>query len=419
MNLLSRTMSTLLIAACLSNGVVAQQPLAEPFLISGKLADGRSALQKHLDKNPTDDQARFGLGVLEFMQAIEHLGQSWYAYGINENTRRIAFVRFPVPDNPTPQIITYQDARSVLLEMIEHLKQADETLAQIKSKEVKLPLHLFQFHLDIDQDGKLTEQEDLTEVYTEYFGRQFAKGQPDMADKVVTFDYADAQWLQGYSHLLRAMCEMILAYDEEPLWDVVAYRLFKNPEFKYDFLEEEHNELLKRGVDQFSWFDRNAILDAIGGIHNLNFKLIDAERLERSHQHLKQTIVHSRNMWKSALAETDDDHEWIPNQRQTSMVSLTRISDEMVATWDDFLDEVDAILDGKKLLPFWRGTDESRGVNLQKCFLQPENLDIVLWIHGAGAAPFLEQGKVTRRETWNRFNRVFGGEFFTFAAWFN
>jgi hypothetical protein len=91
----------------------------------------------------------------------------------------------------------------------------------------------------------------------------------------------------------------------------------------------------------------------------------------------------------------------------------------MVSTWDQFLDEAESILDGKKLIPFWRGTDKTRGVNLQKVFLQPADLDIVLWIHGSGASPFLENGAVTEPRTWNEFQRVYRGQFFSFALWFN
>ena len=91
----------------------------------------------------------------------------------------------------------------------------------------------------------------------------------------------------------------------------------------------------------------------------------------------------------------------------------------MVTTWRGFLDEVDAILDGKKLLPFWRGTDKTRGVNLHSVFHQPRDLDVILWIHGSGAVPFLENGDVTKRETWREFQRVYGGQLFSFGAWFN
>lgn len=394
-----------------------QQPLVEPYLMSGKLTEGRAALEKHLTSNPKDDQARFGLGVLRFVQAVEHLGQSWYEFGIDDNIRQLPFVRLPVPENPNPKQVTYKDARAVLQKMIGYLDESDKSLAKIKATDVKLPLHLFQLHIDFDKNGKLSPTEDLTKIYAQYLGNEFVQGHAKLNDTVVVFDYGDAQWMRGYTHLIRSMCETILAYDEEPVWDVIAYHVFQKPVFKFKFMEEEF--LDREDRDQFMWSNRNSILDAIAGIHNLNFKLVEPERLKRAHHHLKQTVVQSRKMWKSVMAETDDDREWIPNPRQKSMVSATRISKEMVSTWDEFLAEVDAILDGKKLLPFWRGTDKTRGVNLHEVFHKPRDLDVILWVHGSGAVPFLENGEVTEQGTWIRFQRTYGNNFYSFAAWFN
>ena len=398
----------------------AQQPMVEPFLMTGKLNEGKLALEAQLVANPDDDQARFGLGVLRFMQSAEHLGQSWYKYGISDDVNQIPFFRFPAPDNPNPEQITYQDFRAVLQTMIGHLDEADRLLGEIKSTDVKLPLHLFQFHFDFDRNGMLTPEEDLNEVYEDYFEGNFAANVKNLDEVVVVFDYADAQWLRGYSHLIRATAEIILAHDEEPLWDIIAPRIFANPQFRFNFMEEEYLESRKNKDNQrFIWNDQNAILDAIAAIHNLNFKLIEPERMKRAHQHLKQTVVLSRQMWEAVKAETDNDREWIPNPNQSSVVSLTKITEEMTKTWDEFLNEVDAILDGKKLLPFWRGTNAKRGVNLHKVFYEPQDLDVILWVHGSAVVPFLEEGDVTETGTWTQFQRVFGGQFFSFAAWFN
>jgi hypothetical protein len=357
------------------------------------------------------------------MQSVEHLGQSWYLHGVSELADNAAFFRLPVPENPDPKQITYQELRTIFQTMIDDLEAAEAVLAKIESPEVKLPLHLFQFNVDFDGDGKISPAEDLTPVYGQFFGNEFIKQRGRPADTIVTFDYADVQWLRGYTHLIRAMAETILAYDEEPLWNVVSHRVFKHPTFHFEFMEEEfverHAEDAEEDDRRGFFGDQNLLLDLIAGIHNLNFKLVEPERLRRAHQHLKQTLTHSRDMWDLVMAEMDDDHEWIPNQQQTSAVSLARISKEMVTTWRGFLDEVDAILDGKKLLPFWRGTDKTRGVNLRAVFHEPQDLDVILWVHGSGAVPFLENGDVTKQQTWEEFQRVYGGQLFSFGTWFN
>ena len=135
-------------------------------------------------------------------------------------------------------------------------------------------------------------------------------------------------------------------------------------------------------------------------------------------KHLEAMVALSRESWKSYLAETDDDHEWIPNPKQNTVMPGGKVADEMVKGWLDFLDEAEAILNGKKLVPFWRGS-EKKGVNLQKIFTEPRELDAILWLQGTAAVPYLEDGPITQPEVWTRLSRVFRGEFVGLALWFN
>ena len=90
----------------------------------------------------------------------------------------------------------------------------------------------------------------------------------------------------------------------------------------------------------------------------------------------------------------------------------------MVAGWHDFLNEAEALLLGEKLVPFWRG-DGAKGVNLKRAFDEPRTFDLVLWIQGTAAQPYLEDGQLTTKETWVRLQGVFRGEFIGFALWLN
>ena len=73
---------------------------------------------------------------------------------------------------------------------------------------------------------------------------------------------------------------------------------------------------------------------------------------------------------------------------------------------------------GEKLIPFWRSGDD-RGVNLRRVFTEPRMFDLVLWVQGTAAAPYLEKGPKTQPDTWRRFQNIFRGEFIGFALWFN
>ncbi len=78
---------------------------------------------------------------------------------------------------------------------------------------------------------------------------------------------------------------------------------------------------------------------------------------------------------------------------------------------------MEQLLWGKKLVPFWR--NDPRGVNLRKVFCEPRNIDIVMWIQGTDAAPFLEEGEKTSPDTWRQLNQLFQGRFFAYAVWVN
>jgi hypothetical protein len=91
---------------------------------------------------------------------------------------------------------------------------------------------------------------------------------------------------------------------------------------------------------------------------------------------------------------------------------------EMIQGWFAFLDEMEEILAEKKLLPFWREAG-GRGINLRRVFTEPSALDLILWIQGTGAAPYLENGTITSPDFWETTNRIFRGQFLGFAIWFN
>jgi len=96
-----------------------------------------------------------------------------------------------------------------------------------------------------------------------------------------------------------------------------------------------------------------------------------------------------------------------------------RVTEDMVKGWEEFLVEAERLLDGKTLVPFWRGSDKGIGINLRRVFTEPTAFDLVLWVQGTAATPYLEKGPVTRPEVWQRLQRLFRGEFIGFALWFN
>ena len=396
----------------------ADPPRVERYLVEGRLADGQRELASYLKQNAADDQARFGLGTLQFVRSIEHLTQTLYQFGAvgpkSRLTRQIPFLRVAVPENPNPDKVRYADVRRMIENLLDDLAAAEKTLAEIKDEKVKLPLHFGLIRLDVNGDGKTADSEVLWKIYAELnrgirLGEQFA---PEHVEGfVIAFDYGDVHWLRGYCHLLSAMCETILAYDQQDLFNAVAHQLFDNPDVpalpKDVFSGRDPNN---------PWMDE--IADAIAGIHLARFPLKEPERMKSALTHLESVIDHSRQSWKAIQAETDDDREWIPNSKQTGIIPNVRVTAEMIAGWHEFLDEAEQMLSGKKLIPHWR-FNAQHGINLRRVFLEPREFDVVMWAHGSAAVPYAEQGPVARGETWNRMEAIFGGQFIGFAFWFN
>src|SRR5436190_1994293 len=111
MNRCSKWACALVVVFC-SRLIYAQQaPLVESYLLEGRLADGEKALASKLQTNPRDDQARYELGTLQFLQAVQHLSQSLHRYGALTGrwTQELPYLRVAnmAGPNPNPDAVTY------------------------------------------------------------------------------------------------------------------------------------------------------------------------------------------------------------------------------------------------------------------------------------------------------------------------
>lgn len=229
---------------------------------------------------------------------------------------------------------------------------------------------------------------------------------------LVAFDRGDVAWLRGYCHLLMALAEFFLAHDGQELFDGAGFIFFANVETPHKFLKT-------LGQAPGGFWDIGGVdfLDIVAFIHLVRLPVQERERMKSALAHLEQVMKLSKESWKFILDETDDDYEWIPNPLQRGSLGI-RVDEQMVSSWLEFVEESEALLAGKRLVPLWRG-EETRGINLRRVFMEPRPFDLVLWVQGTAATPFLEEGDLTRKDVWTRLQRVFGGELLGFAVWFN
>ena len=83
--------------------------------------------------------------------------------------------------------------------------------------------------------------------------------------------------------------------------------------------------------------------------------LVQPGLLKVAHQLIGRGIRTSEQMRKSVLAESSDDEEWIGNPRQTSSVFPIPLDEEDFVIWASVLKELNALWQGRNLLPTTQG----------------------------------------------------------------
>lgn len=456
----------------------------EQLLTTGKLTAAIDLADARIKAAPEDAQARFSEGIAQFLFAVEGLGQGLHRYGLRTYYRNdmlgvieLPFLRLPVPDNPTPEEVTYDGLRQVLAQFHDRLAIAEATLAQVPDQQIDLPLHLMEIRLDLNSDGAATADESIGgAIY------RIAVGQsPTAPDQIGTreilaidFDQSDVPWLRGYCHLLMAMADVPLTYDWHRVFDLTFHNLFPKsnlashelaeqtplllelarnrppyfdyPAFHSDYSIDENPEEWLKQHDQYSekvnaarsawekspdgqryesatrardalWL--GGIADAIAFIHVLDWPVAQPDRTKEARQHLLQMISLSRENWRRIKAETDDKVEWLPGPQQTSLMENLRVTEDRVQGWNIFLDEFEAVLNGTRLIPHWRIATENRGINLKRLFDEPSNLDLVLLLQGSAALPYLEDGETVQTSTIDTVFNLMGSGLIGYFFWFN
>ena len=412
-------------AAALCQAAEDVSPKLGEYLQQGQLADAEKYLRDQLTADPQHGQARFALGVVQVLSAIEHLGQEQYQYGaMNGAVSNLPVFRLPIPINPHPEEVTYTQVRQVFSHLQTRMLAAEATLAKVDLKrEVKLPIDLMAIRLDLNGDGKADDKESFATLFG--VANRVRPGTP-AADLKVTFDNGDVPWLRGYCHFLCAVCDVVLAYDHQQMFDVSGHLIY--PKALPPRGGVEPLDIGQRNNDDFM----RQIMDAIAAIHLADFPLKEPKRMSSARGHLLEMIRTSRESWVLIEAETDNDQEWLPNPKQTGVLRVP-VTREFIDGWHGVLTEMEDLLEGRKLVPFWRDYSHwpiggwvagdipatGRGVNLKRFFEEPSRFDLVLLIQGTAALPYVEKGELSRPETWDNLTRVFQGQFFGFAIWFN
>lgn len=417
-------LATVALCAALSFPALAGEAgdLVREHLYDGTTGQGLIELKPFYERQ--DLEGRFGVGLLSFIQGVEHFAQGLYRHGFaspDAGPIMGAPLAMPVPVNPNPEPLDYDKFRAILQLLVDDMDAArDALLTAGETGDYVVPVEVLKVRIDVDGDGKGSEAESIGNVLKAMFGAATVPGPTDPGapaptgptppDSTIGFDRADAIWLAGYSQVLAAQADFLLAHDFRALFDASFQRLFPRAGLPMQEYTRATGTLM---LDPES---DNAIADALATIHNLNWPVTDADRLKRVLARFKAITDLSRRNWEAILAETDDNRELLPSPKQTGITPEAKVTEAQVKAWMATLDTADLILDGKLLIPHWRF---QKGFDLKAYFENAKKTDLVMLITGYDALPFLKDGPIASAESFAEANAAFGDALLGYAFWFN
>lgn len=368
--------------------------------------DGLSAADTALSSRSLDSEESFALGAVRFLRSFETVLQVRYANNSGP-LEILPGMRTDIPSNPDG-VFSPDFLEKALTGALVHLDGAVDALEPALSGEFAVEVQLADIWLDVNADGERQDGEALMSMLD---AANIVRNEDVTFDGVIRFDTADAEWLVAYVHVLAAIDELALSLDPTPAIDAVwtgrrELEAFENfYEIRDPFFGDQNSlDILASGL---------LMLDGVP----------EKERTRKALDHLKLMIAHNRNFWNEVALETDNDREWLPNPDQQAAFGVD-VTEEMATGWQDVLSEIEGVLNGELLIPYWRtpsawGAEEGVGINFEKLMTDPGDMDLVLWIQGAAAAPYLENGRLLSFEAADAFENAVQGEFLLFSLWFN
>ena len=357
---------------------------------------------------PTEDDT-LALGAVQFLRAIEGSFQTRWAYGMTDRSGMLPLLRLPLDDNAgakpfEPPVVAqiFRDAEAGLARAITSFSALPDTSA------AALELNLGDVWFDVNGNATREPGEDLASIVgTLTLGMSPAEmGTAPQPLPTIRFDIADAAWATAYAHLLSGVAASVLAYDPtEPLTRVIDAR---KAMAAYGPAPPSFLTGMDRVPDE---------IDLIAMVLATLDQQPDKARAAAAHDHFVQMIAQNRRFWSLVEAETDNAQEWLPNARQQSGTGMV-LPPETGALWQAVLADAEAVLQGEKLIPYWRMGDQG-GVNLRKVFLEPAPQDVAGWIQGWSAVPYLDKGPLVSAQSWTEFEQMLLGDAMLFAIWLN
>lgn len=310
---------------------------------------------------------------------------------------------------------------AALQDFVAAMARTSATLADLPAGEAPaFALDFKDLWFDIDGDGRRGRNESAAPILQRMTGlRRNARltGPPrdtiaeDLAQRqgtaardagppIVRFDAADTAWLSAYAHVLAGMAEMVLAFDPEP-----ALAKARTSRARLAELAAPGDSSLARDYDGY--------LDLIPVVFETLAHQPDPAHTRAAATHWRAMIADNRRFWSLVAEETDNQAEWIPNDRQDSMLGIN-FPQGLGARWQAVLADGAALLDGSRSIPFWRST--SVGIDLAAWLDAPGALDLPGVVQGWALAPYFTAAPPIDDASWGQFVGLVGNRNGVFMA---
>lgn len=372
---------------------------------------GLAATETRLAALPTPTDAdRFALGGVRFLRGIEGALQLRWKTGLSEQVAMLPFLRLPIPENPDAAALEPATIATLFANVSNAMDSAREPLADIAPRsDFGVEITLSDLWFDINANAVRDDGEDMLAVAGPMImGWAWADRDPATPAPIIRFDSADAAWLSAYTNLLGGISNAILAYDPTaPITRTVNARTAM----------AGFGQLTP---DPFFGMGGGASLDAVDYIAIILATLNqtpDKPRMATAQSHFLAMVADNRRFWAEVELETDNDKEWLPNDRQKSAMGI-ELPPGTGPMWLGVLSDFEALLTGEKLVPYWRITGPA-GVDVGQMFTDPRPIDLISWVQGEGAVPYLKQGDLISPANWQAFEQVMSGQAMLFTLFLN
>jgi hypothetical protein len=366
-----------------------------------------------------DPEAWFGIGALRFTQSFEGVVQALYRHGFAVPNAPAILRSSPqvfLPTNPNPEPLDYEGVRGIFSDFVAGLDEAHSALLTAgQVGDYVIEINPLLVRVDANGDGKVDDYESLAGLFAMVNATSIEEllappvpGAPSKFE-FIGFDRADASWLAGYTQVLAAQADFLLAHDFSEFTNSLFHRLFPKAGFPMQDYAAGGMMMLDPETD-------TAIADLVAGIHTLDWPVIDPARFKGVRNRMLAVLEHSHQNWDAILDETDNNHELVPSPKQTAIFPGAAVDEAKVAAWLVTLEKARDVLEGRLLLPHWRF---KQGFDLKAYFETATETDLVMILTGLGAVPFLRDGPVASQADFRAIEEAFGSDWLGYAFWFN